>query len=116
MTTDETRALWIFGYGSLMWRPDFAFIERQPARLTGYHRCFCITSTHHRGTAERPGLVLGLDRGGYCAGVAYRVAAEDEACVLAYLRKRELVNGVYREARSTVDLGDGRRVTAPPKL
>lgn len=90
--------LWIFGYGSLMWRPDFPFVERRAARLTGHHRCFCIVSTHHRGSPQRPGLVLGLDRGGACQGVAYRVAPEDAARVLQYLRARELVNGVYREA------------------
>ena len=67
--------LWVFGYGSLMWRPGFAYEEAQHARLTGYRRCFCIYSVHHRGTPERPGLVLGLDRGGACEGIAYRVAA-----------------------------------------
>ena len=91
--------LWVFGYGSLMWRPDFPFAERARARLDGYHRAFCISSTHHRGSAMRPGLVLGLDRGGACEGVAYRVAADQAATVLAYLRKRELISGVYREAR-----------------
>ena len=90
--------LWVFGYGSLMWRPDFAFAERHRARLDGYHRCFCITSTHHRGSHARPGLVLGLDRGGTCEGVVYRVAAGQAAHVRAYLRRRELINGVYREA------------------
>jgi cation transport protein ChaC len=104
MTSDD---LWIFGYGSLMWRPGFAYLERRRARLTGYHRCFCITSTHHRGSPHRPGLVLGLDRGGVCDGIAYRVAAPEAAGVLAYLRERELVNGVYREVRAPVRLGGG---------
>jgi glutathione-specific gamma-glutamylcyclotransferase len=107
--------LWIFGYGSLMWRPDFPFVERRPALLTGYHRCFCIVSTHHRGSPERPGLVLGLDRGGACEGVAYRVAADDAARVLAYLRKRELVNGVYREVSAPVRLLDSERAGAQAK-
>jgi glutathione-specific gamma-glutamylcyclotransferase len=98
--------LWIFGYGSLMWRPDFPFAERARARLDGYHRAFCISSTHHRGSAGRPGLVLGLDRGGACEGVAYRVAAIDAPTVIAYLRKRELISGVYREARVPVALHD----------
>src|SRR5262250_1346335 len=66
---------WVFAYGSLMWRPGFAFLERQPALLRGYHRAFCVYSHHYRGTAARPGLVLGLDRGGSCRGRAYRVAA-----------------------------------------
>jgi glutathione-specific gamma-glutamylcyclotransferase len=102
-----TSDLWIFGYGSLMWRPDFPFVERRAALLSGYHRCFCIVSTHHRGSPERPGLVLGLDRGGACEGVAYRVAADEAERVLAYLRKRELVNGVYREVLAPVTLLDG---------
>ena len=90
--------LWIFGYGSLMWRPGFAHEEACRARLVGYSRRFCVTSVHHRGSAKRPGLVLGLDRGGVCEGVAYRVAAKNVKDVLCYLRAREQVNGVYREA------------------
>jgi cation transport protein ChaC len=96
--------LWVFAYGSLMWRPGFAYAEARRARLTGYRRCFCIYSVHHRGAPERLGLVLGLDRGGVCEGVAYRIAATDVAAVKAYLRSRELVNGVYREALLPVDL------------
>ena len=100
--------LWVFGYGSLMWRPGFRHAERAPAVVTGYHRAFCIASTLHRGTRARPGLVLGLDRGGACAGIAYRVAAADAAWVLDYLRERELVYGVYRETWVTAELtGDG---------
>ncbi len=90
--------LWVFGYGSLMWRPDFPFRERVKATVHGYHRAFCIKSTHYRGTPERPGLVLGLDRGRSCDGVAFRVAASDAPDVVRYLRERELIYGVYREA------------------
>lgn len=106
--------IWIFGYGSLMWKPGFAYSESCRARLDGYHRAFCISSTHHRGNAARPGLVLGLDRGGACEGVVYRIAATEARTILAYLRKRELVNGVYREANVPVLLRDGshRTVTA----
>jgi cation transport protein ChaC len=104
--------LWVFAYGSLMWRPGFASEEALPATLAGYRRCFCIYSVHHRGSPERPGLVLGLDRGGNCRGVAYRVAAADAAPVLAYLTAREQINGVYRAARVPVTLADGGRVDA----
>jgi glutathione-specific gamma-glutamylcyclotransferase len=96
--------LWIFGYGSLMWRPGFPYAEAVRARLTGYRRCFCIYTTNHRGTPARPGLVLGLDRGGVCDGVAYRVAAKDARTTADYLRVREQVNGVYREAHVPVTL------------
>jgi|RhiMethySRZTD1v2_1073278.scaffolds.fasta_scaffold178883_2 cation transport protein ChaC len=96
--------LWVFAYGSLMWRPGFRYEEARRARLTGYSRRFCIYSVHHRGTPERLGLVLGLDRGGVCEGVAYRIAAPDVARTRTYLRMRELVNGVYREAFVPIEL------------
>jgi cation transport protein ChaC len=99
--------LWVFGYGSLMWRPGFAYEEAQHARLTGYKRCFCIYSVHHRGTTERPGMVLGLDRGGACEGIVYRVTAAKAAETTRYLRAREQVNGVYREAHVPVELISG---------
>lgn len=95
---------WVFGYGSLMWNPGFAFMEARRARLTGYHRAFCIYSVHYRGTERQPGLVLGLDRGGVCDGIAFRVTPEMGAQVLAYLRRRELIYGVYREVLVPVDL------------
>ena len=99
--------LWVFGYGSLMWNPGFAFAERQEAQIIGYHRAFCIYSTHHRGSHEKPGLVLGLDRGGTCRGAAYRVAPAQRREVLLYLRRREQVSGVYREARVRLELAGG---------
>ena len=107
--------LWVFGYGSLIWRPGFEFIERVPARLIGEHRALCVYSFVHRGTPEKPGLVLGLDRGGACRGVAFRVAEEHRAATVAYLRAREQVTSVYREVMRSVWLENpGReRVKSP---
>lgn len=99
--------VWIFGYGSLMWRPGFEAVERVPATVHGWRRAFCIYSTHHRGNDRRPGLVLALDRGGACRGMAFRLKPGTEAATLAYLRAREQVNGVYREAHIAARLEDG---------
>ena len=104
--------LWVFGYGSLMWRPGFDFEERTLATVRGYHRALCVYSHVHRGTPERPGLVLGLDRGGACKGVAFRVAAANAASTIAYLRAREQPNKVYLEIALKASLADGRKVVA----
>lgn len=95
---------WVFGYGSLMWRPGFAFEEAVPAHLEGERRAFCVESRVYRGTPEKPGLVLGLDRGGSCRGIAFHVAAADRETVLAYLRERELVTHAYLEVERRVRL------------
>ena len=89
------RSLWIFGYGSLMWDPGFPHVESAPALIYGYHRELCIYSSRWRGTPERPGLVLGLDRGGACRGLAFRIAAAHVARSLEALWEREMRRGVY---------------------
>jgi glutathione-specific gamma-glutamylcyclotransferase len=101
--------LWVFGYGSLMWRPGFEFIEQAPARLIGEHRALCVYSFVHRGTPEKPGLVLGLDRGGACRGTAFRVAERNRVATVAYLRAREQVTSVYREVMRSVWLENEAR-------
>ncbi len=101
--------VWIFAYGSLMWRPDFAFEERRRAQVFGFHRSLCIYSHHYRGTPARPGLVLGLDRGGSCIGLCFRIAAEAALATLDAVRRRELVTEVYLEITAPVRLDDGRR-------
>lgn len=97
---------WVFGYGSLIWNPGFDYQERSVARLAGFHRALCVRSHVHRGTPEQPGLVFGLDRGGSCVGMAYRVAGRDRDSVMAYLRARELVTHVYLERTVSIRLAE----------
>lgn len=104
--------LWVFAYGSLMWRPGFEHEEAVAATIYGFHRAMCVLSHHYRGTPEAPGLVLGLDRGGSCRGKVLRVAAANRAQVLAYLHERELISGVYAPRFVKAVLDDGRRVEA----
>lgn len=102
----------MFGYGSLMWRPGFSYAERVPGLLRGAHRALCVYSFRHRGTREAPGLVLGLDHGGACQGIAFRVPAAEVEATYAYLTEREQLNKVYHEAFRPVRLQDGRVVRA----
>ncbi|MEM6480823.1 MAG: gamma-glutamylcyclotransferase [Pseudomonadota bacterium] len=106
--------MWVFGYGSLVWNPGFEASEKVLARLTGYHRSFCMRSIHHRGTEDEPGLVLALDASpaDVCQGVAFAVSAGEEEAVLANLRERELISSAYVEKNLPLDLVDGRRVMA----
>ena len=103
---------WVFGYGSLMWRPGFPYLERCPALHQGRRRAFCIYSVHHRGTPERKGLVLGLAPGGAVRGAAYHVGEADWAQTYAYLMEREQPTETYVEHYAAARLDDGRRVRA----
>jgi glutathione-specific gamma-glutamylcyclotransferase len=103
--------LWLFAYGSLIWNPEFAFVRATPAILHGYHRAFCIYSTRYRGTPENPGLVLGLDRGGSCHGVAFLIAESAVGTVLETLWDREMSELVYHPRVVTVE-AEGKRVDA----
>ena len=103
---------WVFGYGSLIWRPGFAHNEARPAMLHGFHRRFCVYSHRYRGTPDCPGLVLGLARGGSCRGLAYQVPAAEGEAVMDYLYEREMVLGVYDPAWLKLTLDDGAQVRA----
>lgn len=107
------RPLWVFGYGSLIWNPDFPVAERRLARLSGYHRSFCMSSVHHRGTHDDPGLVLALDPSstGHCDGIAFRVSPGQEDATVEALRARELISSAYLERQVSVSI-DAGSVTA----
>ena len=108
--------IWVFGYGSLMWNPGFPYVDARPAHLLGYHRAFCLYSEYYRGTPEHRGLVLGLDSGGSCRGLAFRVDAAEAEASMDYLIKREMLGhevDVYELRWLEVALGDsGKSVQA----
>jgi cation transport protein ChaC len=104
--------LWVFGYGSLMWSPGFSYKQKAPARMHGYHRALCILSTRYRGTKRKPGLVMGLCRGGSCWGMAFRVDAGRVRHALSRLWQREMPRRVYAPRLLEVQLRSGRRVRA----
>lgn len=103
-------AFWVFGYGSLMWNPGFAYQEAVPAQAAGYHRSLCIYSHHHRGTKQRPGLVMGLNPGGSCRGLAFYVSGREAPRAYRYLQQREQIGQTYREKHIPLKLHDGRQV------
>jgi cation transport protein ChaC len=102
--------IWVFGYGSLMWNPGFPHCAAEPALLQGWHRSFCVYSHRYRGTPEKPGLVLGLDRGGSCRGMAFRIARADVEDAMHYLWEREMSSGVYRLRELAAALPGGTRL------
>ena len=108
------RPLWVFGYASLMWNPGFPVAEQRLATLAAYHRSFCMSSIHHRGTLESPGLVLALDPvdAGSCRGLALRVPDEAVEDAVGYLRERELISSAYVEKLLPVTLDGGEPATA----
>lgn len=111
LSLPEREDYWVFGYGSLMWNPGFPHKEVRIGTLRGYHRDFCVYSFRYRGTPHVPGLVLGLDRGGSCRGMVFRVPWQEGEEVLDYLYERELVTGVYIPRWLYVETEQGR-VTA----
>ena len=109
----EGSDVWVFGYGSLMWNPAFHHVESRPAQLRGWHRRFCLWNTFGRGPPEKPGLMLALERGGSCAGLALRVAADAVQSELGVLWNREMITGAYtpRWVRLASDEGPIEAVT-----
>ena len=105
---DSAEPVWLFAYGSLMWNPEMPFAERRPALLRGYHRSFCLYSRDYRGTPERPGLVLGLDRGGSCQGIAYRLPPDGLGAAIDQVWAREMAGEVYRMRPVSVTMPQGR--------
>ena len=106
--------MWVLGYGSLLWNPGFPVARREIATLQGYARSFCMSSVHHRGTEEKPGLVLALDEvaGAHCTGLALAVENGAETETLDYLRERELISSAYVERDLEVELHTVDFVTA----
>jgi cation transport protein ChaC len=111
LTLPPGEDFWVFGYGSLMWHPGFPHVEVRVGKLHGYHRRFCVYSHRYRGTPERPGLVLGLDKGGSCRGLAFRVPASEGGEAMDYLYDREMITGTYIPSWLTVETEHGH-VTA----
>lgn len=106
--------VWVFGYGSLMWNPAINVAESRCAHVRGYHRAFCLTMSAGRGSVDKPGLMLGIDRGGSCAGIAHRVAAADVESELSILWYREMLSGAYepRWVNAEIDSVGRQRVLA----
>ena len=106
-TAPDPQRVWVFGYGSLIWNPAFHFAERRRARVHVYHRQFCLWARTGRGSPERPGLMLGLEPGGSCHGVAYRIAPEQLRSELDVLWRREMNSMVYRPVWAAARTAEG---------
>ncbi len=107
---EDVHTDWVFGYGSLIWNPEFEYERADLARAHGYHRAFCVRSTLYRGTPQRPGVVLGLDRGGSCIGVAYRLAPPTRMRAIEGLFQREIPDptiSIYVPRIIDIRLSDG---------
>ncbi len=104
----QDNQIWVFGYGSLIWNPDFKYVEQRIARIFGYHRALCIYSHHYRGTPDKPGLVFGLDKGGSCNGIAFRIRKDQKAEIFAKLHEREMPTKVYTPTWLSVCIGSAR--------
>ncbi len=107
LSPPEGQDFWVFAYGSLIWNPGFPHVEVRSGLLQGYHRHFCVYSHRYRGTPDCPGLVLGLDQGGSCQGLVFRVPAAEAVEVMAYLDEREMVTGVYLPGWHSVETETG---------
>lgn len=103
---------WVFGYGSLIWSPEISYEHAEIGRLQGYQRAFCIRSTRYRGTPENPGVVLGLDPGGSCTGLAFRLRPHERRAAIQKLYDREMRNRVYAPSIVPVHLESGGTIEA----
>lgn len=103
--------IWVFGYGSLIWNPAFHYAEKVIGRVHGYHRRFCLWTQLGRGTAENPGMVLALEQGGSCSGLAFRIAPENIEEEFDVIWRREMVSGAYRPKWMTIRSLDGRHLS-----
>lgn len=109
---DLLLADWVFGYGSLIWNPEIDYEHADLARVHGFHRAFCIESRHYRGTDQAPGVVLGLDRGGSCIGLAFKLNHATRRRAIEALYEREMLGNVYVPTMASTTLHDGRQVRA----
>jgi cation transport protein ChaC len=107
---EPKKDVWLFAYGSLIWNPACESVEHRPAVAPGWHRSFCLKLVRYRGTAERPGLMMALDRGGLCRGLAYRIPREDASAALSSVMRREIsMKPMANQPRWLTTLVDGER-------